>query len=126
MPLDLSTPAADGHGQHLDEGLGGFGLLAASTHAHRIDRVVLDLGRQRLIRVTPGWPGDLADLVDADLGLAGLDQVGHVAALLQLRLRLHLVGDAELDQQVRHIDAARGHRWPDRCSRPSWRPAAPS
>src|SRR4029078_10831269 len=46
-------------------------------------------------------------LVDSDLPLPGLDQVGDVAALLQPGLRPDLIGDAELLQQLVDVDATR-------------------
>ena len=107
MPLAFSTAAAEGPVSTLMKASRGFGLLGGGAQTHRIGRVVLDVLRQRPDQGDAGLADDLAVLVDADLGLTGLDQVGDVAALLQLGLRLDLVGDAELVEQVRNVDAAR-------------------
>ena len=50
---------------------------------------------------------DLADLMDADLSFAARDELGDIAAVVQLGLGLHLAGDAELVEQSGDIDAAR-------------------
>ena len=45
--------------------------------------------------------------MQAEFGFAADDQIGDMAALLELRLRPDLVGDAELLEQLVDIDAAR-------------------
>src|SRR5207248_7208195 len=94
-------------GERLDQSLGGCNIARAGAEASRIGRVVLDLGRQRSDQGDALHWQDLADLVDAELGLAADDEVGDRAALLELGLWLHRTGDSELLEQAREINAAR-------------------
>ncbi len=96
--------------QHLQERLRRltFLLVVLDVRAERgrVDRVVLDLGGQRPHQRDAFHRQNLADLVDAKLGFAVGDVLGHRAARNQLGFGLHLGGDPELVEQARDIDAA--------------------
>src|ERR1700730_12656140 len=82
--------------QRLDQGLGGVAVLGIGAVAGGIDGVVLDLRRQRTDQRDPFDRQDLADLVDAELGLAVGDVLGDRPALDQFSLGLYLGRDPEL------------------------------
>src|SRR6202521_1625115 len=93
--------------EKLYQRLGGFVVLGRSADAGRIDRVVLDLGRQRPDQRRALHRHDLADLVNAELGLALGNMLGDRATRNELGLRLHLGRKAEPLEHARNIDAAR-------------------
>src|SRR5664280_3332572 len=61
------------------------------AQARRVSGGVLDFLRQRPNQGGALHRHDLADLVDAELGLAADDEIGDMAALLELGLRLCLL-----------------------------------
>ena len=107
MPLDLSTAAASGPERYLISSLRRVLVFRRRAQAGGIGGGVLDFLRQRADQRHAFHRHDLADLVDAEFGFAADDEIGDMAALLELGLRLDLVGDAELHQQLVDIDAAR-------------------
>src|SRR5262245_25480670 len=94
---------------------GGISLLRSSLHAGREYGDQLDLGGQRTDIVDAGKEGELADLLEADLGFAiGDDGADENARRRLLELALDLVGDAELLEHGDDIDAARAGGIADR------------
>ena len=71
MPVDFSTAAADGPVSTLMKALAASACLAPELTPDRVGGVVLDVLRQRPDQGDARLPDDLADLVDADLRLAG-------------------------------------------------------
>src|SRR3984957_1001788 len=92
------------HRDHLPRLVGIFGVW---TDAGGIDRIVLDIRRQRPDQSDALVRHDLADLVDAELRLAGQDVVGDRAAVLELLPRLPLAGAPEFPQELLDIAPAR-------------------
>lgn len=81
--------------------------LAGAGKPAGIGGDVLDLLRQRTDQRDAAHRHDLADLMDAEFRLAAGDQIGDIAAALELRLLPDLAGDTHLLEQLVEIDAAR-------------------
>src|SRR5215470_14600837 len=100
--LRPAHPAAFDHGSRsrtfelVDPCLRRLGIAGRGRQASGIDRVVLDLLRQRACERRTLYRQYLADLVNGNLGLAFGHLLGDVAAGLQALLRLDLLGNAEL------------------------------
>ena len=107
MPLLFRIGVDRGPGEKCDQGLGRRAVLGGRTDAPGIDGRILYLGRQRASQRHALDGHDLADLVDGDFGFPAGDQLGDIAARLELGLRPHLIGDAQPIQQLVEIDAAR-------------------
>jgi len=104
--LGLEHRGSGGTRERFDQGNRPIFVLRRCAHAPGIDSGVLDFLRQRTDQGHAFRRHDLADLVDAEFGFAAANEVGHVAALLELCLRPDLIGNAQLLQQIVDIDAA--------------------
>ena len=107
MPLALNTRAAAGPENVLISACAASLFWVCSAEAGGISRGVLDFLRQRPDQHSAFDRHDLADLMHAKFGFAADDEVGDMAAFLELRLWPDLIGDAEALKQFVDIDAAR-------------------
>jgi hypothetical protein len=105
-----------GRGHESNEGACCPALPATGSETRRVDDDVLQFARQWAYQFSALDRENGNNLLHADLGLALGDDLGHRAAG-QPSLRLHLVGNAEADQQICDIGAARTVAVADR-SRP--------
>ncbi len=105
-PLGRDDLGARLAAHQLDQGFRRGPLAGRRPHRRGIDRVVLDLGRQRPGEHNTLHGKDFADLLDRDVGLAADNPIGGTAALDQHGLGPHLRTDAEPIDQLREIDSA--------------------
>src|SRR6266853_1419085 len=95
-------------GDEFEEDPGRVRLLRAGVDSGREHGHALELARQRPDVVDSGEMHQLADLLEADLGLAARDQVADEHARRGLlELALDLARDTELLEHAQHVDAAR-------------------
>src|SRR5262245_19439915 len=94
---------------------GGISLLRPGLKAGGEHGDQLDVGGQRTDIVDAGKEGELADLLEADIGLSiGYDAADENACRRLLELALDLVGNAQLLEHGDDVDAARAGGIADR------------
>src|SRR3954447_8387365 len=94
-------------GEELDERPRRIGLLRAGVDTGGEHGHPLQLARQRADEVDAGEMHQLADLLEADLGVAVGDQGADEHAGWRLpELALHLIRDAELFEHAQHVEPA--------------------
>src|SRR5213076_471585 len=95
-------------GDESEERPGRVRLLRAGVDAGREHGHALELARKRADVIDAGEMHQLADLLEADLGLAARNQVADEHARRGLlELALDLARDAELLEHAQHVDPAR-------------------
>src|SRR5438105_129011 len=95
-----------GAAEAADERLDGISTAGIDPNPGRIGRIVLDFRRKRSNERNALDRKDFADLVNAYLGLAVGDMLGHGAAMDQHGLWLDVRGEAKPVQQTGDVDAA--------------------
>ena len=85
VPMGVSGARA---GQEFHQGLGALAFFRRCTDPGRVGCVVLYLFWQRADQRHALDRHDLADLVDAELGLSTDDQLGDVTSILEFGFRL--------------------------------------
>ena len=93
--------------QEIDEGLGDGRFLGAATDTGCENNVTLQFRRERSDEFSAGDRQNFADEIEGEIGLS-LDDIQDGAARprIQNRFRLHLLGNTEAFDHLRHSGAA--------------------